>query len=422
LSELADLDLKLEELKNELEEILNPLESMTSTFSKFRDNIGGMEKPLGSFKPVAKEMNKSKFMKAVKGLKGVFQSLSSGGPAAAAMKLLFELLKPLLVLLKPFQVMLNLITGLISLMVSAALKPMFEAMQPVYDLLISMQPVFIELGTQIGLLLAAVMVPLVEIIVLLLPIFVQLIGIFVKIMAVALKPIIIILEFFAKVMTALMPIFLGLMELIMPLIELAMIPLMIILDILFMILEPFLPIFAELGEIFKILEPAIVIFGNILGVIVLGAIKGIAYGFALLIDIFTFGVAGAMKAVDDFFSSTEGKSIDSKPKKEPYTGPYYSEQYEQEAGRGDYIITEEEEEEEGEVAHRGLTELQRGGITLSEGVYHLHNKEIVAPLDPFTKEQNIQKALLSNILGELINQSSIQRKAYLEKEFRHVFE
>ena len=71
---------------------------------------------------------------------------------------------------------------------------------------------------------------------------------------------------------------------------------------------------------------------------------------------------------------------------------------------------------------RDIMSMQGGGITLSEGIYHLHDKEIVAPLDPFTKEQSAQKALLGTILSELINQSAIQRKALKEKEFRHAFE
>lgn len=382
------------------EQINNIGTSMSKAFTSFQDTVKSLEKitdKLGDIRPVTKDMSDPKFGRNVKEMSGMFGKMKGGSGYAMILQKLFDVLKPLMNLLKPFEVILSLISGLISVMVSEALKPMFEAMQPIYDLLMGMMPIFKELGGKLGELLVAILTPFVSIIMQLSPLFEKLLDVFMEILMISLQPLIMILEFFAEHIEDLMPLFEAIIGLMVPLMELGMTPLIVLLEVLFDVLEPLMPLFDALADVLVLITPVISWLAGLLGGALLWAIKAIAYGFAFLIDLFTFGLAGATTAVVEFF---EDKPEYTEPI-EPKTSETYLQRKERE-----------------------WIGLQHGGIVLSNGVYELGEegtKEAVIPLDPFTKELSAQRTYLKSILGELMAQSSLQRQEERNKEFERAF-
>lgn len=374
---------------------------VAAKFESLAKTLGGIGEGFEELEPVAKEMNKSKFLKASKGLGSMFKSMGSAIPQAAIMGKLFEVLKPLMGLLKPFQIILKLISALLSVMVGEALKPMFAALQPVYDIFLSMMPLFAEMGGVLGDLLAAAMVPIVAIITKLSPLFEQILIIFIELVEMSLEPLIMILEFFAEHIDSLMPLFSAILGIIVPLTRLGMIPLIVILEVLFAVLDPLMPLIEMFADALVLLTPFIEYFGFLLGVVVLEAIKGVAYFFAFLIDVFTFGAAGAMNAVKDFFDEVEkGKEI---------TGSTRS------TGTSGSVGTSG-----GSVG--GIQEMQEGGVTLSEGIYKLHSQEIVMPLTKWEKSVSHQTALLGLMHDELIVLNHHNREMAKQKAWKRAFE
>lgn len=425
--------------------IANQIGGLSASFEKALKPLESLGKPLEKFKPIAKEMTKSKFGKAAKGLTGMFKSLGLASLQTSAVGALMSTLEPLLELFKPFQVVLDLISSLLQVLVANALQPMFEALQPLFDALISLMPIFAEIGTRIGTLIAAFLVPLVDMIVQLMPAIEPLLTAIVDLIFVAIEPLMTIflalmpiispiisiittlielaIEPLKTIFDTLMPILLPLidtiidliemavepfediMETLMPiilsLVDLALLPLEAILLIVTPILTALTPILTSFGDIMEILSPAI----------------EIAIGWITeLIDILLPPEEGELKGegladptstwLDDFwnyltyFSYLFG-AIAAREEGPPATPPPLD------IGAGSHRIG-----------------LATGGIAISPTVANLGeggNPEAVIPLDKWERSISTQTALLGVMHDELVTLNYHNRELVNMKEWKRVF-
>lgn len=365
--------------------IANQLSGLTGFLEKAIEPLKGMKKSMEGFKPVAKEMNKSKFAKATKGLSSMFKNIAGASPQAFLVQKLFDTLKPLLGLFKPFQVILDIISALLSVMVSEALQPMFEALQPLYAVLLSLMPVFGRLGSALGELIATVMVPFVAILLALIPVIEPIIEIIIMLITMAIEPlkaifsallpvlipiIGIIVELIGSAIKPLMAIFTALMPVILPLITLAFIPLKIIIAFITPLLSALSPLFIQLGNALVPLMPLIMM---------------VITGFTDFVNMIINVINAIMNALT--------------------------------LGAWEDISTVS--------ASAGVPGLEEGGIVLSHGVYELGEggkPEIVIPLDEWRKGQSQQVALLGAIHDESVAQSYHGRELVRLKEWKRIFE
>lgn len=426
-------------LREELEliqkmNLAEPFKKLRDALSKIPDTFKNLEKSipksmksfqgLKPLEPVAKQINKSSFKKNVKGLGVMFGKMGGamGGGFIKVLSSFAKVLQPLTNLLKPFMIVLDLISTLISVMVGEALRPMFEALKPIFNAIMTLMPVFAELGRLLGTILTPIIEVLGEILLLIAPYFAEIaetlitalmpiIDAFVSILRqmaplfelimqaigplieLALKPITMIVEFLARNMEHLLPLFEALIGLLVPLMELALVPLMVVLDVIFALLEPFMPLLSKFADVIVLITPFISILAEVIGVILYNAIKGVVYFFAVLIDIFTLGAAGALKAADQFFGEYEAPAPTSTPTSTP-------------------------------ISPVPNVQMQHGGVALSHGVYELAEggrPEIVEPLDKWEKKQEVQTALLGLIHDELIRQSYYNQQIVKFKEWDQAF-
>ena len=439
-----------------LEEAHNQLTKTEEVLVSIADQLGGIAKSLEGFEPVAKEMNKSKFIKSTKGLSGMFKSLGGASLKSSGMMLLLNTLKPLLDLFKPFQVILDLISALLKVMVGEALRPMFDALQPIYDAIIGLMPIFADLGATIGELIATLLIPLVDIFVALMPIIEVIIGVIIQLITMAIEPLKVIfdaimpiimtvigiivelitmaieplMDIFDSLMPVIMPIITMIMDLvllaldplmsivkaIMPffitLIEMAFIPLQIILGIVGPILESLTPVFGMLGDALELLEPILEPITNVL--------KMVSDGFIWFINIIIGSINLLMNAItlglweDIALIGQESAGVAPGAAGAAFLG----------GGIDMDALAASLEDLDIAGMFANMNGMQEGGIALSRGIFELAEggePEMVIPLTKFEKTMSEQNALLGIIHDELVVQSFYNRELVKAKEWEKAF-
>lgn len=435
---LASTESRLSKTEEVLISIANQLSEMGKTFEKITGSLDG-------FRPVAKEMAKTKFVKSTKGLKDMFKSMGSALGSVNPMMLFMKTLKPLMDLFKPFQVILDIISSLLKVLVGEALKPMFDALQPLFDALIELMPVFGEIGKQVGALIASFLGPFVEILLELMPAITPLIKAIVDIIFIAIKPlmdiflalmpivkpiielitklIVMAMEPLKAIFDAIMPVLLPLIEtivdligkalkpimvifeafmpILMPLIELALIPLQLVL----MILEPLL---SALGPVFEILAIALEPLKPIL--------RFVAKALGFVGDAFKWFINLIIKIINKVMNVlTLGlwKNIKLFGEEADPTVPGGGAAVGAGGGAGG-----------GETRRlTGISGFAEGGIALSPGVISIAEKgpEIVIPLSKWEKSVSMQNALLGNMHDELMIANHLNREIVKSKKWKMAF-
>lgn len=410
---------------------VNPFGESIESLSKVEDTIEGISAKFEGlakslevitskldkgFKPVAKELNKPKMVKATKKLTGMFKALAGGGPQAMAVQLLMEALKPLLALFKPFQVILDIISALISVMVAKALAPMFEALQPLYDAFLSLMPVFAELGGKIGELIATLLVPFVAILLALFPVIEPIIGIIIELIAMAIEPLKTIFE-------ALMPVIMLIMSTIMTFITSAMDPLK---EVFFALVPVLFPIIGLITLLALVLEPLMSVFNELIPVIqpiintiisfIVSAMDPLMGVFITLIPVL-FPIIGLITLLTSGLGSLA-------PALSLIAGGFIW-LVNQIINAVNFIMNTLTLGLWADIGTLAIPSLQEGGIALSHGLYELGEggkPEMVIPLDEWRKGQSQQTALLSSMHDELIVLNYHNSKIVGLKEWKRVFE
>ncbi|MFW9877503.1 MAG: hypothetical protein ACFFG0_30825 [Candidatus Thorarchaeota archaeon] len=198
----------------------------------------------------------------------LFKSIKGAAFAADPLSGVFTALELIEPILKPLEIILEIIGALFTQLAVAALPPILETLQPIFDLLVELSPLFIELGVLVG-----------------------------DIIATALEPLILIFMMFMPVIKAVLPIFIQI-------IRIGLIPLTIILQVLSAILTPLVPLFDALAKVMAPLTPILEMLGHLVGVVFYNSIRGIALGIAVLTDLLTAGLAGAVDRVNRILPPT----------------------------------------------------------------------------------------------------------------------
>lgn len=431
--------MSIEETESTLTGLSDAIAELSISMETFQSVVEAMGKPNEEMANNAKEMNKSKFLKATKGLGGMFKSMMGASPKTAViskfMGALSGLTKPLGGLLKPLQTGLDIASGAVSAFVGGALGPMYEAFQPLYDTLLDSIGPATELGVAFGEALAPALESIAEplgnlivqfgtlfadILIELAPLFGDLIVLFVDFLSVAIEPLFGIIELFIPIIQTVMGFLIQLMPLITVITDIFntvlmafITPLMEVFTDVLGALSPVFDIFEDLAPVLEELEPIISLIATVISQLVewslvplVGAIYGVGLVIAGLIDVFTLGSAKAVS----------GWNKTMLPIMESLMIPGYEPGAPEEIDKSGWLAPgsyhanpEDWDLSEIDISEIAIPGMQHGGDVLSEGIYKLGEggvKERVEPLKNIEAREKLQVAML----GELMQLNSQYRQ------------
>ena len=217
-----------------------------------------------------------------------------------------------------FEPILSVVADLIDLFAGRLIEKLMPAFMSIIDILLS-DSVMSLIDTLAGLF-AALLIPLLGLIEYILPPIISLID----------KLIVAFMPLIEEVMKALIPIIMNLFDAFMPLIntfidlllpilgpllralipiiEIGLMPLQLILGILSPILKALSPLFQIIGDVLVMLEGPLKFIAKMLGVGLMMGIRMGAMAIAVLIDIITFGFAGAVGNVQRMFNEMDAET------------------------------------------------------------------------------------------------------------------
>lgn len=421
--------MSIEDAQSTLTGLTDVIAELSISIETFQSVIEALGKPNEEMGNNAKEMNKSKFFKATKGMSGMFKSMMGASPKTAIissfMSSIGKLTEPLKGLFGPFSVGLDIASGAVSAFVGGALGPMYEAMQPLYDTLLDTIGPASELGIAFGEALAPALESIAEplgnlivqfgtlfadILIELAPLFGDLIVLFIDFLSVAIEPLFSIIELFIPIIQTVMGFLIQLMPLITVITDIFntvlmafITPLMEVFTDVLDALSPVFDLLEDLAPVLEELDPLISLIATVISQLIewslvplVGAIYGVGLVIAGLIDVFTLGTAKAVSGWNDIMLPImESLMIPG------YVGPEEVDTSGWLAPGSYHANPEDWDFSEVDVSEIMIPGMQHGGDVLSEGIYKLGEggvKERVEPLKSIEEREKIQVAMLGELM------------------------